>query len=132
MDGLATCVCSEACPLTLMPVCGSDGYSYPNNCSLEVEACTSGKNLTVIAMGECGKLPHHSVFVPSYSFRCIFCGQVQSERKLSLFCYAMVQEFGTVFLKVSEYSPNINLKFLCISSFYVFWNWRILMLTHLL
>jgi len=55
VDGLATCVCSEACPLTLMPVCGSDGYSYPNNCSLEVEACTSGKNLTVIAMGECDK-----------------------------------------------------------------------------
>ena len=27
---------------------------------------------------------------------------------------------------------NINLKFLCIRSFYVFWNWRIPMLTHLL
>lgn len=38
----------------------------------------------------------------------------------------LVQEFGTVFLKVSEYFPNINLKFLCISSFYVFWNWRYL------
>ena len=28
--------------------------------------------------------------------------------------------------------PKHKLKFLCISSFYVFWNWRILMLTHLL
>ena len=44
----------------------------------------------------------------------------------------LVQEFGTVFLKVSEYSLNINLKILYISSFYIFWNWRILMLTHLL
>ena len=34
--------------------------------------------------------------------------------------------------EVSEYYININLKFLYISSFYVFWNWRILMLTHLL
>lgn len=64
VDGLATCVCSEACPLTLIPVCGSDGYSYPNNCSLEVEACTSGRNLTVIALGECGNLP-------SFGFRSI-------------------------------------------------------------
>ena len=40
----------------MMPVCGSDGYSYPNKCTLEVEACISGKNLTVAAMGECGNL----------------------------------------------------------------------------
>ena len=32
----------------------------------------------------------------------------------------LVQEFGTVFLEVSEYSLNINLKLLDISSFYVF------------
>ena len=44
----------------------------------------------------------------------------------------LVQEFGTVFLKESEYFLNTNVKFLCISSVYIFWNWRILMLTHLL
>ena len=44
----------------------------------------------------------------------------------------LVQELGTVFLKVSEYSLSINLKFLYISSFNVFCNWRIPMLTHLL
>ncbi|XP_068725068.1 uncharacterized protein [Montipora capricornis] len=55
VQGLATCVCMEACPLIMMPVCGSDGYSYPNKCTLEVEACISGKNLTVAAMGECDK-----------------------------------------------------------------------------
>ena len=32
----------------------------------------------------------------------------------------LVQKFGTVFLKVSEYSLNITLKILYISSFYVF------------
>ena len=55
VDGMATCVCNEICPLILMPVCGSDGQAYPNNCSLEVEACVTGKELTVVAMGECGK-----------------------------------------------------------------------------
>lgn len=58
VDGSATCVCSELCPLILQPVCGSDGKSYPNNCSLEVEECITGKELTVVALGECGKLPY--------------------------------------------------------------------------
>lgn len=54
VDGMATCVCQQACPLIMQPVCGSDGQSYPNNCSLQVEACITGKDLTVISMGECG------------------------------------------------------------------------------
>ncbi|XP_078366590.1 uncharacterized protein LOC144650724 isoform X3 [Oculina patagonica] len=52
-DGMATCACQQVCPLILLPVCGSDGQSYPNNCSLEVEACMTGKDLTVVSMGEC-------------------------------------------------------------------------------
>lgn len=55
VDGKATCVCSQLCPLILRPVCGSDGKTYPNSCTLEVEACISGKDLTVISEGECGK-----------------------------------------------------------------------------
>ena len=54
VNGMATCVCRQICPLILLPVCGSDGQSYPNNCSLEVEACMTGKDLTVVSMGECG------------------------------------------------------------------------------
>ncbi|KAJ7381020.1 hypothetical protein OS493_004615 [Desmophyllum pertusum] len=53
VNGMATCVCRQICPLILLPVCGSDGQSYPNNCSLEVEACMTGKDLTVVSMGEC-------------------------------------------------------------------------------
>ena len=54
VDGMATCVCQQLCPLILLPVCGSDGKSYPNKCSLEVEACMTGKDLTVVSIGECG------------------------------------------------------------------------------
>ena len=59
VDGMATCVCREICPLILLPVCGSDGKTYPNNCSLEVEACMTGKDLTVASEGECGRCLLH-------------------------------------------------------------------------
>lgn len=54
VNGMATCVCRQACPLILLPVCGSDGKSYPNNCSLEVQSCMTGIDITVVSMGECG------------------------------------------------------------------------------
>ncbi|KAJ6637536.1 Four-domain proteases inhibitor [Pseudolycoriella hygida] len=31
--------CKIACPLDLSPVCGSDGKTYPNACTLEAESC---------------------------------------------------------------------------------------------
>ena len=39
----------------------------------------------------------------------------------------LAQEFGKEFLKVSEYFLKTNLRLLYVSSFYIFWNWRILM-----
>ena len=57
---------------------------------------------------------------------------IPGQISLNIIFLYLVQEFGTVFLKVSKYFPHINLKVLCISSFYIFWNWRIIMLTYLL
>lgn len=75
VDGLATCVCNELCPLILMPVCGSDGQSYPNDCNLEVEACVTGKELTVVSKGECGNLLCiHDLFYHVLKFTVCVCG----------------------------------------------------------
>ena len=54
MEGAPTCQCNEICTADYTPVCGSDGKTYPNECGLEVEACKTGKNLTVVKQGECG------------------------------------------------------------------------------
>ena len=55
VNNTATCICSEGCTADWSPVCGSDGETYPNECSLEVEACKAGKNLRLIKSGECGE-----------------------------------------------------------------------------
>jgi hypothetical protein len=41
-----------ACPLNFLPVCGSDGQTYPNECSLKC-AKKLNRNLEVFAQGEC-------------------------------------------------------------------------------
>lgn len=54
VEGSPICECNEICTADWNPVCGSDGTTYPNECSLEVEACRTGKNLTVVKQGQCG------------------------------------------------------------------------------
>lgn len=54
VDGAPSCECNEICTADYTPVCGSDGRTYPNECGLEVEACKTEKNLTVVKQGECG------------------------------------------------------------------------------
>lgn len=65
LNGTAACVCNEICTADWNPVCGSDGKTYPNECSLEVEACETGKKLGVVKSGECGK----GICVLNYSIK---------------------------------------------------------------
>ena len=35
------------------PVCGSNGQTYPNNCSLVVDACKTGQDIKFVHNGPC-------------------------------------------------------------------------------
>jgi coxsackievirus/adenovirus receptor len=47
------CRCGDTCSLEFTPVCGSDGKTYQNDCSLRQEACRSRKSLRIIYRGKC-------------------------------------------------------------------------------
>ncbi|UYV69990.1 hypothetical protein LAZ67_7001391 [Cordylochernes scorpioides] len=48
-----TCRCNALCSAELKPVCGSDGRTYTNECTLRVEGCKSRRSLRIIYEGEC-------------------------------------------------------------------------------
>ncbi|KAG8224573.1 hypothetical protein J437_LFUL003092 [Ladona fulva] len=41
------------CPPDFNPVCGSDGKTYANECSLRVESCRTRRPLRIIYRGKC-------------------------------------------------------------------------------
>jgi len=49
--------CSTACPMIYMPICGSDGLTYDNDCGLEVKNCQEQTNTKVIHAGKCRACP---------------------------------------------------------------------------
>jgi len=45
--------CPEVCPSNYDPVCGVDGYTYSNECQLEVASCNSPIPISIVSQGEC-------------------------------------------------------------------------------
>ena len=73
-DGRTACVCPQRsdCSPERDPVCGSDGKTYLNDCSLRVESCKRRETVTVANLGQCGTLTLSLPTVPSlnlFNFR---------------------------------------------------------------
>ncbi|KAH9502385.1 hypothetical protein Btru_075543 [Bulinus truncatus] len=45
--------CDAACTMDYSPVCASNGQTYPNICTMNLESCVYDLGLTVASYGEC-------------------------------------------------------------------------------
>ncbi|XP_013176798.1 PREDICTED: agrin-like isoform X2 [Papilio xuthus] len=52
--GVAVCACGAPCEDFVRPVCGTDGRTYDNPCSLDRTSCLENRDIRVAYMGPCG------------------------------------------------------------------------------
>ncbi|CAH2050484.1 unnamed protein product, partial [Iphiclides podalirius] len=52
--GVAVCACGPECEDFVRPVCGTDGRTYDNPCSLDRASCLDNRDIRLAYMGPCG------------------------------------------------------------------------------
>ncbi|CAG0881324.1 unnamed protein product [Cyprideis torosa] len=52
-QGKGECVCIKSCPEHYNPVCGTDGFLYPNHCELHRTACVTGYHISIQHEASC-------------------------------------------------------------------------------
>lgn len=70
--GSLHCECPSVCPedLPAVPVCGSDGQTYDNECELRLYACRHQADVVTQAFGHCrGGFTERSPYMPLYILR---------------------------------------------------------------